>query len=121
MALQSAIEAKAISDWVSASDPAIINSDAMTAINKMITDRSRIVNFESKIFSATTTIEATIDSQGEIMLAHEGGYNLQLSLLCHELTMAGYRFDYRFIKTREGVGDVIKIQVAWNLAGDANG
>lgn len=113
MTLQTATTAK------TASDAAVIfidetNSLVVTDINTEITTQSTRTDTEERIYRATLYIDCEVVDDGPVELIQSDETKVNLFDVEETLKTAGYRINCKLIKTRDGIKDKIKLDVAWS-------
>lgn len=115
MTLQSATEAKSISDLALIQAKAIISSLIMNVINTEITRLSTKITEDVRTFKADIQLEAILnDDKNKIEIIQSDLTRVFLIDIESALVDAGYRVSSRSINSsRAGVNDRVKMQVAW--------
>jgi len=113
MSLQSASTAKTASDAnVSFND--VTTASIMTDIDAKITIERDRTDSKNVIYQVIIDLEADLDTtDGVPDILKSGQSNVSLMDIKGTLKAAGYTTSCRSIKTRDGINNQVKLQVAW--------
>lgn len=114
MPLQQASTAITASNASNIETKDILSSLVMGVINTEITTQSARTDTDERIYKTELTLDADInDRTSPVQIIQSDATKVLLSDIEKALVDAGYRISCRSIKTRDGINDKVKLQVAW--------